>query len=81
MLRNNFKRDWSTLVQVEPLLWASFVPTIYPDGDTTKKPLNDIYCELINRDAVKKKCEAYLEEFNNLYSGNRMHLVLFMVAI
>jgi len=56
MLRNNFKRDWSALVQVEPLLWASFVPTIYPDGDTTKKPLNDIYCELTNRDAVKKKC-------------------------
>jgi len=56
MLRNNFKRDWSALVQVEPLLWASFVPTIYPDGDTTKKPLNDIYCELTNRESVKKKC-------------------------
>ena len=81
MLKDNFKRDWSSLVQIEPLLWASFVPTIYPDGDTTKKPLNDIYCELINRDAVKKKCESYLEEFNNLYSANRMNLVLFMVAI
>jgi dynein heavy chain len=81
MLRTNFKREWSALVQVEPLLWASFVPTLYPDGDTTRKPLNDIYCELTNREAVKKKCEAYLEEFNNLYSGNRMNLVLFMVAI
>ena len=49
MLRTTFKKDWSALVQVEPLLWASFVPTIYPDGDTTRKPLNDIYCELTNR--------------------------------
>lgn len=61
LIRTNFKRDWSSLVTVEPLLWASFIPTIYPDGDTTKKPLSDIYCELTNRDAVKKKCESYLE--------------------
>jgi len=81
MLRTNFKREWESLVQVEPLLWASFVPTIFPDGDTTKKPLNDIYCELTNRDSVKNKCQSALEEFNNLYSGNRMNLVLFMVAI
>ncbi len=44
MIKTNFKRDWDGLVTVEPLLFASFVPTIYPDGDTTKKPYNDIYC-------------------------------------
>ena len=56
ILKTNFKRDWGNLVTVEPLLWASFIPTIYPDGDKTKKPLNDVYCELTDRDAVKKKC-------------------------
>ena len=27
-----FKREWSMIVNVEPLLWASFVPTIFPDN-------------------------------------------------
>lgn len=44
IVKNNFRKEWSQLVTVEPLLWASFIPTIYPDGDTSKKPLNDIYC-------------------------------------
>ena len=61
ILKHNFKRDWKSLVTVEPLLWASFIPTLYPDNDKTKKPYNDVYCELTDRDAVKKKCEAYLE--------------------
>ena len=43
-MKNNFKRDWQSLVTVEPLLWASFIPTIYPDGDKTKKAYNDVYC-------------------------------------
>lgn len=60
ILKNNFKRDWNSLVTVEPLLFASFIPTIYPDGDKTRKPLNGIYCELTDRDAVKKKCHQYL---------------------
>lgn len=66
---------------MEPLLWASFIPLIYPDGDKSKKPLNDVYCELTDREVVKKKCYQYLDEYNNLYSANRMNLVLFMVAI
>lgn len=81
LVRTNFKRDWKALVTVEPLLWASFIPTIYPDGDTTRKPYNDVYCELTNRDAVKKKCYEYLDEYNSMYTGNRMNLVLFMAAI
>lgn len=56
LVKTNFKRDWKALVTVEPLLWASFIPTIYPDGDTNRKPYNDVYCELTNREAVKKKC-------------------------
>jgi dynein heavy chain len=57
------------------------VPTIYPDGDTSKKPLNDIYCELTDREALKKKCYEALKEYNEYYSSNRMNLVLFMTAI
>ena len=68
-------------MQVEPLLWASFVPTIYPDGDASKRPYSDVYCELTDREALKKKCLDQLEEYNNFYSSNRMNLVLFMNAI
>jgi dynein heavy chain len=77
----NFKKDWNALVTIQPLLWASFIPTIHPDGDTTKKPLSDIYCELTNREALSKKCYEYLEEFNNCFSSARMNLVLFTTAI
>lgn len=55
-MSKNFKRDWKDLVTVEPLLWASFVPTLYPDGDTTKKKLNDVYCELSDRENLKAVC-------------------------
>lgn len=80
-IKANFKREWGELVQVEPLLWSHFVPTIYPDGDTTRKPLNDIYCELTNRDSLRTKCNEFLQEYNDFYTGNRMSLVLFMAAI
>ncbi|EAS04067.1 axonemal dynein heavy chain (macronuclear) [Tetrahymena thermophila SB210] len=81
IISKNFKRDWDQLIEVQPLLWASFVPTLYPEGDTSKRQLTDVYCELTNREDVKKICYAMLEEYNNLYSGNRMNLVLFMTAI
>jgi len=54
-VKEKFKREWSSLVTVEPLLFASFVPLVYPDGDTKKRPYNDIYCELTDRDKVYKK--------------------------
>jgi dynein heavy chain len=44
------------LVKLEPLLWASFVPTIYPDDDRSKRPYSDVYCELTDRDALRKVC-------------------------
>ncbi len=53
-----FKKDLDNIIEVKPLLFGSFTPTIYPDGDTDKKPLADIYCELTNRDQVKKNCES-----------------------
>lgn len=37
-MKETQKRDWEKLVKVEPLLFASFVPLCYPNGDTTKKP-------------------------------------------
>ena len=81
IMRTNFRREWSSLITIEPLLWASFVPTIYPDNDTTKRPLSDIYCELTDREALKKTCYDQLAEYNNLYNSNRMSLVLFKNAI
>ena len=42
LVSTNFKRDWDNLVQVQPLLWASFVPTLYPDNDRTKRPYSDV---------------------------------------
>lgn len=76
-----FKKDLDSLIEVKPLLFGSFVPTIYPDGDTSKKPLIDIYCELTDRDKVKKGCNAQLEEFNTMNRSKAMDLVLFTDAI
>lgn len=57
IIKEKFKRDWKSIVEVEPLLFASFVPTIYPDNDTTKKPFTDLYCELSDRKKVKETTE------------------------
>lgn len=69
------------MVEVEPLLFASFVPLIYPDDDTTKKPLNDLYCELYDRKKVKDAAEMALVDYNSTHSGKKMNLVLFVAAI
>ena len=29
-------------------MFGNFIPTIYPNSDTTKAPLENIYCELVN---------------------------------
>lgn len=81
LILSKFKREWSMIVNVEPLLWASFVPTIYPDNDMSKKPLTGLYCELTNHDSLRKTCEAFLDEYNNYNSANRMALILFLNAI
>ena len=53
-MKDKFKKEWSSIVKVEPLLFGSFVPLVYPDGDKTKKPFQDIYCELNDNEKVKK---------------------------
>ena len=76
-----FKREWDKLVTTSPLLFSSFVPTIYPDDDTSKKPMKDLYCELIDRERLKKCCNESLLEFNDEPDTKKMDLVLFMDAI
>jgi len=68
-------------VDVEPLIWASFVPCVYPDGDTTKRPLTDVYCEIKDHKKLKDKCNEFLVEFNDSYPSAKMDLVLFMNAL
>ena len=37
-MKDKFRMDWNSVVKQEPLLFASFVPLCYPDGDTSKRP-------------------------------------------
>ena len=78
---DKFKREWDKLVTVQPLLFSSFVPTIYPDDDATKKPLKNLYCELTDRDKVMKECQDALQDFNESPDSKKMDLVLFVDAI
>ncbi len=80
-MKEKFKKDWDKIVTVKPLLFASFTPLIHPENDETKKPFNDIYCELINREKVKKIAENMLNEFNMMFRAKKMDLVLFTDAI
>jgi len=77
---SSFKKDWNDMVKCEPLLWGSFIPTMYPDGDNTKKPMGDIYCELVNRNNLEKYSKDYMESYNESMSSS-LNLVLFMSAI
>ena len=80
-IKEKFKKEWDSIVTVKPLLFGSFVPTIYPDGDDTKKPFRDLYCELTNRQMLKKIAEGGLEDFNNINRSKKMDLVLFTDAL
>lgn len=54
-------KDYDKIVEIKPLLFGSFVPTLYAEGDTEKKKaLNNIYCELTDRTKVSKKVEDQL---------------------
>jgi len=68
-------------VEVEPLLFGSFVPLVYPDGDTTKKPYTDLYCELYDRPKVRDTTETALADYNRMHHSEKMDLVLFVSAI
>ena len=80
-IKDKFKKDWNNIVEVEPLLFASFVPMVYPDGDTSKRPYTDLYCELTDRDKVKDQAETSLQEYNQFNHSKKMNLVLFNAAI
>ena len=81
MVKEKFKKQWDDIVTVNPLLFGSFVPTIFPDGDETKKPYRDLYCELTNRKSLQKVAEGGLEDFNNINRAKKMDLVLFTDAL
>lgn len=81
IIDTNFRKKWESFVKIEPLLFGSFVPLCYPGGDTTKKPYQDVYCELTDRDKVTKTCNANLEDYNMTFVGKKMNLVLFSDAI
>lgn len=76
-----FKKELDSMVEVKPLLFGSFTPMVYPDDDTSKKPYSDLYCELTDRDLVKKNCESALDDFNMMNRSKAMNLVLFTDAI
>jgi dynein heavy chain len=76
VIANNFKKQWSEIVKFEPLLWGSFIPTMYPEGDTTKKPISNVYCELVNRKNLQKYSDEFLETYNEMVS-TKLNLVLF----
>ena len=81
-VKERFKKDLDKIVEVKPLLFASFVPTLYAEADVEKKKaLSDIYCELTDRKKMEKKCEISLEEFNTVNKQKKMDLVLFTDAI
>ena len=81
VLKEKFKWEWKSLVTVEPLLFSTFVPTVYPDDDETKKPLWNILCELTNRDKLIHTCNTFLGDYNQGFDHKKMDLVLFMDAI
>jgi dynein heavy chain, axonemal len=80
-VKEKFKKDWSSIVEVEPLMFASFVPMVYPDGDNTKKPYQDLYCELTDKAKVKTQTEQSLGDYNQFNHSKKMNLVLFNAAI
>ena len=77
-MQANFNREWSKVVQVEPLLYSSFVPMISPGEGKPK--INDLYCELTDRDLLKETILEQLD-FHNKTRPDKMFLVMFMQAI
>ena len=80
-IKDKFKKDWSSIVDVEPLMFASFIPMVYPDGDNTKKPYVDLYCELTDRTKLKSATDLALGDYNAQFPSKKMNLVLFQAAI
>lgn len=81
IILHKFSKNLNDLTRGIPLLWASFIPFLHPGGDTSKPKIEDVYCEIKDHKEAQKKIQEYLDEYNSIYSANRMNLVLFMAAI
>lgn len=77
----NFKRSLDEIVEIKPLLFSHFVPTIVKSEDDPSKKWPNIYCEITDRGDLKKICYSQLDEYNGIYTANKMNLVLFETAI
>jgi dynein heavy chain len=64
IMKDKFKKEWSSIVKVEPLLFGSYVPLCYPENDKTKKPYQDVYCELYDHLILKKYTNDGLGDYN-----------------
>jgi dynein heavy chain len=80
-VQERFKREWSSLVQQEPLIFGSLVPLCYPNGDTTLKPYQDVYCDMWDKSKLARTCRDQLADYNSMNASKRMNLVLFDAAI
>ena len=80
VMKEDLKRTWSDSVKFEPLLWADFIPTIYPNGDKSKRPYTGVYCELVDRPNIQKYSDEYLRNYNE-EKPDKLNLVLFSTAI
>ncbi len=80
-MRECFGKEWESVVTTEPLIFGSFVPCIYPDGDRTKEPSAGVYCELADRPLLRSTAEAYLAKYNADSHRGKLEIVLFMSAI
>ena len=57
-------------------MWASFVPGMFD-----RNVIRDVYCEVTDRELLKTICLGFLDQYNQIYSSNRMNLVLFVSAL
>ena len=81
MVDKYFKRSLDEIVEVKPLLWSHFIPTILKDENDPTKKIPNVYCEITNREDLVKICFSMLHEYNEAYIANKMNLVLFETAI
>jgi dynein heavy chain len=75
-----FKKTLNSIVKFEPLLFGSFIPTKYPDDDTTKIAYQNVYCELVHRENLITFSNKHLARYNEA-GDDKLNLVLFMAAI
>ncbi|CEM09924.1 unnamed protein product [Vitrella brassicaformis CCMP3155] len=70
IMETNFKRKWSSLVTVEPLLFGDF-----------SDPKKNHYQEMSDQSSLQEVMRSLLADYNSMNSKKQMNLVLFMSAI